>query len=281
MEGVVDKDSAALDLTNRKRVGSRETPSPYNSSGYGDGSPSTNDSPSRANASLIRPNLSFENFDLNSYYLLQQKMLNGAFNPFQKLVEPPITHPVESQSPELDSDNKSLGGLYDTISPLFPISRDGKMARPFKAYPQNSLSVTPTVTSLQLNFDADINRRFLEYSHRAFERLQESNGGSIIKSNPKMRRVSGKSNQSVVQEPSEADKSSDESSKTGESSDQLKDAAYFERRKKNNAAAKKSRDRRRVKEDQIAIRASFLEQEVLRLQFEVAHLKEQLRKYEA
>jgi hypothetical protein len=48
---------------------------------------------------------------------------------------------------------------------------------------------------------------------------------------------------------------------------------YFERRKKNNEAAKRSRDSRRVKEDEIAIRAAFLEQENLQLKWEAARLK--------
>lgn len=41
----------------------------------------------------------------------------------------------------------------------------------------------------------------------------------------------------------------------------LKDGKYFERRKRNNVAAKKSRDARKQREDEIAIRASFLEKE--------------------
>ena len=40
-----------------------------------------------------------------------------------------------------------------------------------------------------------------------------------------------------------------------------KDAQYFERRRKNNEAAKRSRDARRMKEQEIAIRRQFLEQE--------------------
>jgi len=40
-----------------------------------------------------------------------------------------------------------------------------------------------------------------------------------------------------------------------------KDDRYWQRRKKNNVAAKRSRDARRVKENQIAMRASFLESE--------------------
>jgi hypothetical protein len=40
-----------------------------------------------------------------------------------------------------------------------------------------------------------------------------------------------------------------------------KDAAYLLKRKKNNAAAKRSRDLRRAKEDELAIRVSYLERE--------------------
>jgi len=44
--------------------------------------------------------------------------------------------------------------------------------------------------------------------------------------------------------------------------DGLKDEKYWARRQKNNVAAKRSRDARRVKENQIAMRANFLENEV-------------------
>lgn len=55
--------------------------------------------------------------------------------------------------------------------------------------------------------------------------------------------------------------------------DDQKDEAYWERRRKNNEAAKRSRDSRRAKEDEIAIRAALLEQENLKLRVEVAALK--------
>ena len=45
--------------------------------------------------------------------------------------------------------------------------------------------------------------------------------------------------------------------------DDLKDDKYWARRRKNNMAAKRSRDARRVKENQIAMRAAFLEKEVV------------------
>ncbi|XP_033106377.1 uncharacterized protein LOC117108471 isoform X2 [Anneissia japonica] len=60
--------------------------------------------------------------------------------------------------------------------------------------------------------------------------------------------------------------------------DQMKDETYWERRRKNNEAAKRSRDARRAKEDQIAIRAALLEQENMRLRIELAALKEEMIK---
>lgn len=60
--------------------------------------------------------------------------------------------------------------------------------------------------------------------------------------------------------------------------DSQKDEAYWERRRKNNDAAKRSRDARRAKEDEIAIRAAFLEQENLKLRVEVAALKNETAK---
>lgn len=42
---------------------------------------------------------------------------------------------------------------------------------------------------------------------------------------------------------------------------ELKDEKYWARRRKNNLAAKRSRDARRMKENQIAMRASYLEKE--------------------
>ena len=51
------------------------------------------------------------------------------------------------------------------------------------------------------------------------------------------------------------------------------DNTYWERRRKNNKAAKRSRDARRAKEQEIALRAQFLEQENISMKLEIAHLK--------
>ncbi|XP_042210497.1 uncharacterized protein LOC121858259 [Homarus americanus] len=57
--------------------------------------------------------------------------------------------------------------------------------------------------------------------------------------------------------------------------DTLKDDKYFERRKRNNLAAKKSRDARKQREDQVAIRATYLEKENAILRAQVATLREE------
>ncbi|TRY99224.1 hypothetical protein DNTS_007591 [Danionella cerebrum] len=58
--------------------------------------------------------------------------------------------------------------------------------------------------------------------------------------------------------------------------DDLKDDKYWARRRKNNMAAKRSRDARRLKENQIAIRAGFLEKENGALRQEVSELRKEL-----
>ncbi|XP_065118944.1 HLF transcription factor, PAR bZIP family member b isoform X2 [Paramisgurnus dabryanus] len=58
--------------------------------------------------------------------------------------------------------------------------------------------------------------------------------------------------------------------------DVMKDEKYWSRRRKNNMAAKRSRDARRLKENQIAIRAGFLEKENMALRHEVADLRKEL-----
>ena len=57
-----------------------------------------------------------------------------------------------------------------------------------------------------------------------------------------------------------------------------KDDSYWERRRKNNEAAKRSRDSRRAKEEEIALRAAFLEQENLKLRAQVNVLKTETAK---
>ncbi|XP_025016151.1 hepatic leukemia factor-like isoform X3 [Tetranychus urticae] len=57
--------------------------------------------------------------------------------------------------------------------------------------------------------------------------------------------------------------------------DTLKDARYWARRVKNNMAAKRSREARRLKENQIVLRASYLEKENESLKLELQKLREE------
>lgn len=56
------------------------------------------------------------------------------------------------------------------------------------------------------------------------------------------------------------------------------DPTYWEKRKKNNEAAKKSRDARKAREDEIAIRCAFLEQENLKLKLKIAAVQSDTEK---
>ncbi|XP_070536594.1 thyrotroph embryonic factor-like isoform X2 [Ptychodera flava] len=58
-------------------------------------------------------------------------------------------------------------------------------------------------------------------------------------------------------------------------SDEMKDDKYFERRKKNNMAAKRSRDARKMREEDVARRAAFLEKENAQLRTQLETLKEE------
>ena len=63
------------------------------------------------------------------------------------------------------------------------------------------------------------------------------------------------------------------------SSSRFQDDKYWQRRKKNNLAAKRSRDARRLKENQITVRAAFLERENTALRSEVAELRKECSRY--
>ena len=60
--------------------------------------------------------------------------------------------------------------------------------------------------------------------------------------------------------------------------EELKDDQYWDKRKKNNESAKRSREARRMKEEQIAMRVVYLEQENLQLRTEVGLLKSEIEK---
>ncbi|XP_070491494.1 protein giant [Chironomus tepperi] len=164
-------------------------------------------------------------------------------------------------------------------SSMMVVGRDGKLSRPFKAYPKDPLSLAAAGSIL----DQASAEKYAVFRKRMLEQIHAANGGNPVINNPKMRRIStkGSSPEANNNEPAfTATESTQESLNVSKSSNGFeKDDAYFERRKKNNAAAKKSRDRRRIKEDEIAIRAAFLERENIELKFELAAARKQLALY--
>ncbi|XP_059612800.1 protein giant [Phlebotomus argentipes] len=147
--------------------------------------------------------------------------------------------------------------------------RDRKAVRPFKAYPRDPLTIASAVTTTDAYLDTQSTAKYAEFRQRMLQQMHDAYGGQRTLSNPKMRRYS------VKKSPEDPHKAPD-----GGVLGMVKDEAYLERRMKNNAAAKKSRDRRRIKEDEIAIRAAFLERENIELKFELASTRKQLAMYE-
>ncbi|KAG7188313.1 hypothetical protein KM043_007971 [Ampulex compressa] len=135
-----------------------------------------------------------------------------------------------------------------------PGPESGKKApRPFKAYPKDPLSLT--MGTAELMYDQNSNEAYSEFRKRMLDSVRRTSEGTNIK----MRRV--------TKSPGLPTSTVDE-----------KDAAYWERRRKNNEAAKRSRDARRAKEDEIAIRAAFLEQENMKLKYELVALRNETAK---
>jgi len=119
--------------------------------------------------------------------------------------------------------------------------------RPFKL-----IATTKTPTSLSMPIiDPNSSEAYEEYRNKVLSQMEKT----AIESNRNMRRTI----------PSNPEK--------------CNDPEYIERRKKNNEAAKKSREARKAKEDEIAIRVSFLEQENLKLKFQLAAIERQKKMY--
>lgn len=183
-----------------------------------------------------------------------------------------------SSSSSIASSQKSPTSSTNSSS-MMVLGRDGKLSRPFKAYPKDPLSLAAAGSIL----DQTSAEKYAVFRKRMLEQIHAANGGNAVVNNPKMRRITSKS--SVETNNNEpiftATKEPQLQQSLNMSGFSDKDESYFERRKKNNAAAKKSRDRRRIKEDEIAIRAAFLERENIELKFELAAARKQLAIYGA
>lgn len=140
------------------------------------------------------------------------------------------------------------------------------VARPFKAYAK------------KLSSSSD--EEFEVFRQEKLKQILDSRGGQFSKSNPKMRR-NYEGNRNVAANDAYTNNSNSfiwdiTRDITNNSNSPTRDSTYYERRQKNNAAAKQSRDRRRFKEDEIALRTTFLENQNLRIRAELAVVKREL-----
>ena len=114
--------------------------------------------------------------------------------------------------------------------------------RPFKAFSIETSSTVVTSNNAMVFDDPELNRDYLIFREQAKSRILRNKESASAN-------ISVKSN-----------KTNDEfKNKDG------KPAEYWEKRAKNNQAAKRSRDARKEKEDELAIRASFLSSECIKL----------------
>lgn len=157
---------------------------------------------------------------------------------------------------ESDSESSLSSECVNEFSP-YPFTPNlttrTKTSRPFKAYPKDPFFLALGASTADAILGQESTEAYAEFRKKMLIQVQANNPPPGV-TNTKMRRSNGHTNQDG------------------------KDQSYWERRRKNNEAAKRSRDARRAKEDEIAIRAAFLEQENLKLKYEIAALRNEVAK---
>ena len=167
------------------------------------------------------------------------------------------------------------------IPPLLLRNKQGKPTRPFKAYPRDPLSLplgfySPLVPSSDnvLNvlasstddFSKQFRKRIQQAQERLINRFQDSPTKLTSPSAAVNEKVHSPSSTTNVIPPKKRYRPNTPPPEISSShptpqvatpvmqENDTKDEAYWERRRKNNEAAKRSRDARRAKEDEIALR---------------------------
>ncbi|CAF1015289.1 unnamed protein product [Rotaria sp. Silwood1] len=214
--------------------------------------------------------------------------------------------PLPNQQQLLSTMLQNLQSTSPTSSfPFLLTNKNGKPTRPFKAYPREPLMLPlgfcPTTATEQTNILAEAasrttsnRKRLAQTQERLKQRLQQqqqqqqqsyfiSSSGTQILQPPKKRHrtmetTSISEDNTTTTTTTTENNNNNSSTNNDDPNNTIKDDAYWERRRKNNEAAKRSRDARRAKEDEIAIRAAILEQENIKLRLEVSQLKQETAK---
>ncbi|XP_067388831.1 D site-binding protein [Emydura macquarii macquarii] len=161
-----------------------------------------------------------------------------------------LSRPASCASSVCSSPADGLGSDGDqrcaTAGPVTPVSRN------------TPSPVDPEAVEVLMNFDPDPADLALSSvpGHETFDPRKHRFSDEELKPQPIMKKAR------KIQVP-----------------DEQKDEKYWNRRYKNNEAAKRSRDARRLKENQITVRAAFLEKENAVLRQEVASIRQELSRY--
>lgn len=307
-----NKPSCPLDLSQRRdSVEISKAPSPYNSSNFGENAPSMRGSPSTPIHHYSSPTTTPQHsrspanypntysrqlkreretpslMDIYTQHSQQPCFLTENMTPNMLQVVDLYRRMTQQQqhkpSRELELSETSSFNPESSENVAYPmvVERDEKLSRrfrgPFKAYVRDPLSITTSFPASDTIIDSQSAEKYNIFRERMLKQIHAANGGSLTISNPKMRRTLSKamdcgrkSNMEEFPSDSVYNNNSD-SSNAG-----VKDSAYYERRKKNNAAAKVSRDRRRIKEDELTIRTAYLEKENFELKIKLASAEKQL-----
>ncbi|KAJ8309253.1 hypothetical protein KUTeg_014127 [Tegillarca granosa] len=152
----------------------------------------------------------------------------------------------------------SMLGAFPAMAALMDpryTQSNNKSSRPFKSYPKDALSMpfggygVPGFNAFQ-----SVDNGVLQNMNINSEELMNVYKQQILALRDRSRRsVDNISGSSIVSMQTQSRK------RPRSLPDSMKDEAYWDRRRKNNEAAKRSRDARRAKEDEIAIRAALLE----------------------
>ncbi|CAH1124124.1 unnamed protein product [Ceutorhynchus assimilis] len=127
--------------------------------------------------------------------------------------------------------------LDDSPSSSPTSSDDSKISRPFKALPKNSLELAVAESFYTGDHTA---LAYAQYRHQCLSQMKHKADSSLKENMKRILRA------------------------------KTDDSGYLEKRKRNNEAAKRSREARKAKQDELAIRVTFLEQEALTLKMQLA-----------